>query len=200
MSFIRKLFTSALKGLVPSSGGGTTNYLRADGTWAAPPGAGSWEPENVDLGSLLTTGATFFIGGGAGIYLSFSGGIFDDDAYFNKVLRNNGIDYDGSDLAIILHWRLSSNGGGGDTVGWIVEYSVTKVGDNSATAVTSIAQQNVDVSSELQGIDFITQLGTMTGVVGGEKLMVTLTRNSTGTGADTYSGNARITGIELIKV
>lgn len=33
-------FTSALKGLAPASGGGTTNFLRADGTWAAPPGAG----------------------------------------------------------------------------------------------------------------------------------------------------------------
>lgn len=31
-------FTSALKGLAPASGGGTTNFLRADGTWAAPPG------------------------------------------------------------------------------------------------------------------------------------------------------------------
>jgi hypothetical protein len=34
-------FTSGLKGLVPSSGGGTTNFLRADGTFAAPPGGGS---------------------------------------------------------------------------------------------------------------------------------------------------------------
>ena len=33
-------FTSALKGLVPSSGGGTTNFLRADGTWAAAGGGG----------------------------------------------------------------------------------------------------------------------------------------------------------------
>ena len=31
-------FTSTLKGLVPSSGGGTANFLRADGTWAIPPG------------------------------------------------------------------------------------------------------------------------------------------------------------------
>jgi hypothetical protein len=29
-------FTSSLKGLVPSSGGGTTNFLRADGAWSAP--------------------------------------------------------------------------------------------------------------------------------------------------------------------
>jgi hypothetical protein len=34
-------FTSSLKGLAPASGGGTTNFLRADGTWASPPGGGS---------------------------------------------------------------------------------------------------------------------------------------------------------------
>ena len=31
-------FTSTLKGLAPASGGGTTNFLRADGTWATPAG------------------------------------------------------------------------------------------------------------------------------------------------------------------
>lgn len=34
------LFTSGAKGLVPASGGGTTTYLRADGTFATPPGTG----------------------------------------------------------------------------------------------------------------------------------------------------------------
>jgi hypothetical protein len=34
-------FTSALKGLAPPSGGGTANFLRADGTWVAPPGTGA---------------------------------------------------------------------------------------------------------------------------------------------------------------
>lgn len=29
-------FTTSVQGIVPASGGGTTNYLRADGTWAAP--------------------------------------------------------------------------------------------------------------------------------------------------------------------
>lgn len=38
------LFTTSLKGLVPASGGGTTNFLRADGTWAAPPGGGGGSP------------------------------------------------------------------------------------------------------------------------------------------------------------
>jgi hypothetical protein len=30
------IFTTALQGLVPASGGGTTNFLRADGTWNTP--------------------------------------------------------------------------------------------------------------------------------------------------------------------
>jgi hypothetical protein len=34
------VFTSLLSGLAPASGGGTTNFLRADGTWAAPAGGG----------------------------------------------------------------------------------------------------------------------------------------------------------------
>lgn len=33
-------FTSGLKGLAPASGGGTANFLRADGTWAPTPNSG----------------------------------------------------------------------------------------------------------------------------------------------------------------
>lgn len=48
------VFTSALKGLVPASGGGTTTYLRADGTWATPAGGGS-------------AGTTYYNGTGAAL-------------------------------------------------------------------------------------------------------------------------------------
>lgn len=34
-------FTPGAKGLAPASGGGTANFLRADGAWAAPPGGAS---------------------------------------------------------------------------------------------------------------------------------------------------------------
>ena len=34
-------FTSGAQGLAPASGGGTTNFLRADGSWAAPGGGGT---------------------------------------------------------------------------------------------------------------------------------------------------------------
>ena len=48
------LFTNVYKGAVPASGGGTTNFLRADGTWSAPPGgAGGALPVGGTTGQLL---------------------------------------------------------------------------------------------------------------------------------------------------
>jgi len=48
------VFNSTLKGLAPASSGGTTNFLRADGTWAAPPGGGG----TVTSVAALTLGTT----------------------------------------------------------------------------------------------------------------------------------------------
>lgn len=45
-------FTSTVRGLVPLSGGGTTNFLRADGTWAVPAGGGGG---GVSYGVVLAT-------------------------------------------------------------------------------------------------------------------------------------------------
>lgn len=46
------LFTSSLQGLVPASGGGTTNFLRADGTWAAASGGGGANTALSNLASV----------------------------------------------------------------------------------------------------------------------------------------------------
>ena len=50
-------FSSTLKGLAPLSGGGTANFLRADGTWAAPAGGGgfSYTVVNKTAGYTETT-------------------------------------------------------------------------------------------------------------------------------------------------
>jgi hypothetical protein len=40
------VFTSSLKGLAPASDGGTTNFLRADGGWATPPGGAAGGAEH----------------------------------------------------------------------------------------------------------------------------------------------------------
>jgi len=59
-------FTSSTQGIVPASGGGTTNFLRADGTWAVPAGGGG-----------TTTNAVTFNNGGTG---DASGTTFDGSA------------------------------------------------------------------------------------------------------------------------
>tara|TARA_R110000868_G_scaffold110936_5_gene299955 strand:+ start:1371 stop:2081 length:711 start_codon:yes stop_codon:yes gene_type:complete len=49
-------FTSGLKGLAPASGGGTTNFLRADGTWAAA-GSGTVSSVGVSSTDLSVSGS-----------------------------------------------------------------------------------------------------------------------------------------------
>lgn len=65
-------FTTSLKGLAPASGGGTTNFLRADGSWTAPP-AGTGTVTSVAVsggttglttsGGPVTTTGTITLGG-----------------------------------------------------------------------------------------------------------------------------------------
>jgi hypothetical protein len=50
-------FTSSAKGLAPASGGGTTNFLRADGTWAAPAGGGGGSISDGDKGDITVSGS-----------------------------------------------------------------------------------------------------------------------------------------------
>jgi Pectate lyase superfamily protein len=53
------VFTSSLQGLVPASGGGTTTFLRADGTFATPAGGGSGTPGGSTTDMQFNSGGTF---------------------------------------------------------------------------------------------------------------------------------------------
>jgi collagen type VII alpha len=71
------LVTTANAGLAPASGGGTTNFLRADGTWAAPAGGGgggaTGGTATIDFGAAPGTNiATVVVTGQAAIGASSS--------------------------------------------------------------------------------------------------------------------------------
>jgi hypothetical protein len=52
-------FTGAAKGLAPASGGGTANFLRADGTWAVPAGGGGGSPGGTAGEIQYNSGGSF---------------------------------------------------------------------------------------------------------------------------------------------
>ena len=63
-------FSSTLQGVVPASGGGTTNFLRADGTWAAPGGGGgsyTFSTGLTDTAGTVTSNLSTGIAGGQSV-------------------------------------------------------------------------------------------------------------------------------------
>lgn len=115
------VFGSAVNGLAPASGGGTTNFLRADGSWTTPPSGGTasegalvgltadatltadntlrtiaWTAEAYDDGYHAANAATIVIPAGKG----GAGTRFRLDA---------GLSYDASVGGGIIQWILRHN-------------------------------------------------------------------------------------------
>ncbi len=66
-------FTALLSGTAPASGGGTTNFLRADGTWAAPPGGGGLSDGDYGDVTVSGSGTIMTVDTGAVDYSELSG-------------------------------------------------------------------------------------------------------------------------------
>lgn len=138
-------FTSTLKGLAPASGGGTTNFLRADGTWATPAGggggvtsvSGSGGTTGLTLtGGPITTSGTLTLGGTLAVANGGTGATTLTSGYLVKGNGTSAVSAsvvydDGTKVGIGTaspSSLLSVVGGTGSTLG----LSVTANGWNSA--------------------------------------------------------------------
>jgi hypothetical protein len=111
------LFTSTLRGLVPPSGGGTANFLRADGNWVAPTGIalagglGVTVTNNIGTpntkADITVSSAILTTTGGAGVPFQAGSGTFTADLTINGA---NGLDTGSRSASTWYHQYLISNG------------------------------------------------------------------------------------------
>lgn len=157
------LFTSTVDGCVPASGGGTTNFLRADGSWAVPP-AGS---------SVSVTAATASIN----IDPSPGTGTFTIGT-LELVNGETSADYlvDGSDDTYTIltgahTYTLPQAGTGAFTSGWSACFlNIGTVGNSTINTTTSLFKGAGGTSSltlvpggwacvNTNGVDWMTRAG-----------------------------------------
>jgi hypothetical protein len=85
------IFTSTLRGAVPASGGGTTNFLRADGTWAAAAGTAAGSSGNVQYNnSGVMAGAAGLTYAGSGTNVKATAQNATDKAFVAKAHASAG--------------------------------------------------------------------------------------------------------------
>lgn len=129
-------FTSGAKGLVPASGGGTTNFLRADGTFAAPAGGGG-TPGGSDTQVQYNNAGAF--AGSSGLTLSatqatLKSPLLSPDAN-NSALTASGYSLTGSNDHPLLDLAGTWNTTGTPTG---IKLNVTDTASNSVSPLVDL--------------------------------------------------------------
>lgn len=138
-------FTSSQKGLVPASGGGTSNFLRADGTFAVPSGGGgSLAVTRIEqnLGSSAVSRGTFTVTDGT---VSASSKIFIKQAFAALTGKGSRADENEMDYLDVA----AEAGSGQFTVYWQVQQlmvmrSPRQAGNSARSGVTALAPPQDD--------------------------------------------------------
>jgi len=187
-------FTSLLKGIVPASGGGIVNFLRADGTWASPPSP-IWQPPTVEIGAGINNGINTSVNtAGAGFNKWFTGTGTAGKILFNIPLFNNGLNYDGSGIRLNILWQLFSANGGGNVPFQVTYKFVKSNGTVNAESGATVSTATINVTGRTPDRLFKDELLIFNGTAGDSMLMITLQRN---TGGGLNSNIADLIGIQL---
>lgn len=129
------VFTSTLKGLVPLSGGGTANFLRADGSWTTPPAVSDGTYTDITVSS---SGSVWNINANA----VGTNEIADSAVTSAKIADGAIVNADINATAAIAYSKLAAAASGqllvGDTGGTLVARTISGDVSISNTGVTAI--------------------------------------------------------------
>jgi len=207
-------FTSSNPGVVPGSGGGTTNFLRADGTWSAPPGgtgtvtsvAASGGTTGLTFsGSPVTTSGTLTLGGTLAIASGGTGQTTASGA-INALVPSQGgnsgkfLTTNGS----VVSWGTVSGTGTVTSVAATGNNGITVSGSPITTSgtitlglgnitPTSVAATGTVTGSNLSGTNTGDQTITLTGdVTGSGTGSFATSLSNTGVTANTYGSATQV--------
>lgn len=142
------LFTSTEAGLTPLSGGGTSNFLRADGTWTTPSGGGSVTSVGLSAptgftvtNSPVTTSGTLTLSFSAGYALPTTSSQTNWDTAYTDRLK-----WDGGATGLTASTGRTSLG-----LGSLATLSTISTADISDDQVTYAKIQNVSATDKILG-------------------------------------------------
>lgn len=198
-------FTSIAPGFVPASGGGTTNFLRADGTWIAPTGgAGTVTSVTVNgtSGRITSSGSPITSSGSITVDLATSGvtantygsstqvPVLTVDAYGRVTsVTNTAISINSGTVT-----SIAASGNNGITVsGSPITTSGTITLGLGAITPTSVNATGTVAGSNLSGTNTGDQTITLTGdVTGSGTSSFATTLSNTGVTANTYGSSTQV--------
>jgi len=154
----------------------------------------TWKPPGFALGSVITSGVTAFNASGAGHLYTFDPNQ-DDEILLNVELSHNGMDYDGSDIDISLVWQKFSAGAG--NVKWEMDYAFLEDGEDNYTESDGTETNDITVTGRTAREQYTDTFGSISGPSGSTHLQLTIRRNGTGAGGDSYNGDADVYTLKM---
>ena len=191
-------FTSSLKGLAPASGGGTSNFLRADGTWAAPAGGGGGGTKTYAVFTPLanqppaTAFATLDTRNSIAV-LDFDDGATNEAAIFNGIIPEAASL--GSGLKVRIIWTATTATSGATEWGVQFEKLSTDIdSDSFDTAATQTTTTN-----GTSGVPNTTEITitTIDSLAAGDGFRLKIYRDSSDATNDTMTGDAELIAVEV---
>jgi len=178
----------------------------ASGTLALLSDVNTWTTPNIGLSAgWLSVGGSDLLSGSAGYYRDFDP--LDDDGIVNSItLKNDGIDYDGSDLQFKVFYQLFGvTPVVDDTIRLEIEVVLLSENDDANAIAKTTITTEIDVRGRVASNMYLDDLignltgnnQTLSGVSGAKTLQITFTRVGT---LDTYDGHMELYGLELTRV